>query len=334
MTWNLTSAFSTGPQSTRSSLRLDESHKFVVLTLVPGFDAPAWALAGAVQWACFDQQYGYDAHLATPLPLPWDTTYLGSWYAFLAAVDAHYGTNPEFRMISAGGPTSVSDETSLPNADGKTKKDKALPPADRGSDIAAWDALGYTPERYEAAWRSVFAMYAHIFTRQYISLALYPGLQIANSAGDDAKTENIRTPMDILADGIAETDRGRFAAQENGLTASGQGGNVFTLVESHHGTVVTGFQLTTSATTNPSVEAGPGYPAAERANSLDVLTTALNRGLQAHADFLEVYDPDVVNPAMQCLLQTVETHWVGGTAPSCPPSIKPPVPHCHGSACT
>jgi hypothetical protein len=63
-------------------------------------------------------------------------------------------------------------------------------------------------------------------------------------------------------------------------------------VESHYGTVVIGFQLTTSATTNPTVEAGPGYPPAERANSLSVLASALNRGLQAHADFLEVYDPD------------------------------------------
>ena len=106
-------------------------------------------------------------------------------------------------------------------------------------------------------------------------------------------------------------------------------------MESHHGTVVIGFQLTTSATTNPTVEAGPGYPPADRGNSLDVLTNALNRGLQAHADFLEVYDPDVVNPTMQqCLLQTVATHWVAGPAPACPPTSKPPVPHCHGSACT
>jgi hypothetical protein len=69
-------------------------------------------------------------------------------------------------------------------------------------------------------------MYGRIFSRQYISLALYPGLQIANSGGDDAKTESIRTPTAILADGIAATKPGRFAAQENGLTASGQGGSV------------------------------------------------------------------------------------------------------------
>jgi len=67
---------------------------------------------------------------------------------------------------------------------------------------------------------------AAFFSRQYISLALYPGLQIANSGGDDAKTESIRTPTAILADGIAATKPGRFAAQENGLTASGQGGSV------------------------------------------------------------------------------------------------------------
>jgi hypothetical protein len=314
----------------------DASHKFVVLTLVPGFGAPGWALAAPVEWACFDRQYGAGAHQPAPLAVPWDATYLASWYTFLAAVNTRYGTNPEFRMVSAGGPTSVSDETSLPNASGKTKKDKALPPADRGSDLTAWEALGYTPERYEVAWQAVFGIYAHLFTRQYVSLALYPGLQIANGAGDDAKTEDIRTPTSILTDGIAETKPGRFAAQENGLTASGQGGKVFTLVESHHGTIVTGFQLTTSATTNPAVEAGPGYPAAERTDPLDVLTSALNRGLQAQADFLEVYEPDVVNPALQCELQKVGTHWRAGPTPACPPlgSPKPPPPHCHGSECT
>ena len=78
-------------------------------------------------------------------------------------MNARYGTNPEFRMISAGGPTSVSDETSLPNANGKTKRDSALPPRDKGSDITAWEALGYTPARYEAAWQAVFAMYGRIF---------------------------------------------------------------------------------------------------------------------------------------------------------------------------
>ena len=256
------------------------SHKFVVLTVVPGFGTPAWALQG-VATATFARQYGPEAGQVGALPMPWDQTYLSRWFAFLQAVADRYGTSPEFRMIAAAGPTSVSEEMSLP---------------DDGSDIHRWIALGYTPDKYAGAWRAVFQAYLRIFPSQYVSLALYPGLAISNNRTRDA-SQRSATTQSIVAAGLQYKDR--FALQGNGLVASSNGDNVYDVVSANRGNVVTGFELTTSATINPGREGDAASP-------VHALALALQHGLAAHVDFLEVYQADVMNPATQSVLQTTE----------------------------
>ena len=94
---------------------------------------PSWSYGGPVP--------------ARKNPVPWNDTYLAQWSHFLAAVAQRYGANPEFRMIGVGGPTSISDEMSLP---GWTSGDTGLPKTYNGqvidgSDINMWDALGSPP---------------------------------------------------------------------------------------------------------------------------------------------------------------------------------------------
>lgn len=254
------------------------SHKFVVLILVPGFDTPTWALPG-VATATFARQYGPGAGQVGALPLPWDQTYLTRWFAFLQAVADRYGNDPAFRMIAAAGPTSVSVEMSLPNGT---------------ADLARWMTLGYTPDRYVVAWQTVFQAYARIFPRQYISLALYPGLPLGTSGTRDA-SQTTATPPRVLAAGLAY--RAGFALQTSGLAGARTGSDLYNLVRTNGGTVVTGFQLTTSATNDPG-------QMGDAASPLHALALTLQLGVAAHVDFLEVYEADVVNPVMQGLLQT------------------------------
>ena len=256
------------------------SHKFVVLILVPGFDTPAWAMQGVAS-ATFVRQYGQGAGVAGDLPMPWDQTYLSRWFAFLQAVANRYGTSPAFRMIAAAGPTSVSVEMSLPNSD---------------SEIAQWISLGYTPDRYVGAWKSVFGSYARIFPRQYTSLALYPGLPVANSGRRDPSPRTA-TPQGIVTAGLQYQDR--FALQTSGLTGTSNGTDLYDLVSSNSGKIVTGFQLTTSATNSPGQMGDPASP-------VHALALSLQRGLAAHVDYLEVYEADVVNPSMQGVLQATQ----------------------------
>ena len=176
------------------------SGKYVILSFVPGFATPAWALPG-VQTATFDWQYGPkgEAGQTGTLPMPWDTTYLSRWFTFLQAVAARYGSNPQFRMVALAGPTSVSDETSLPNQ----PQDPGLP--NSGSDVSQWISLGYTPARYEAAWKSVFQEYAQLFPGQYISLSTARTLPI----GDDGKrnaNQEVGTLQSVIGIGLQYSD--------------------------------------------------------------------------------------------------------------------------------
>ena len=250
------------------------SHKFVVLCLVPGFETPSWALQG-VATATFARQYGPRVGEMEDLPMPWDQTYLSRWFAFLQAVADRYGSNPGFRMISADGPTSVSEEMTLPRT---------------ASDIARWISLGYTPDKYMSAWGTVFQEYAQIFPRQYISLSLGHGLPVGNNGTRD-NSQDRATPQSIIAEGLQYKDR--FVLQENALRDYGYDTWGYGLVSSNSGNVVTGFEV-------GAVNQG------DIADPVQALSAALQNGLAAHVDFLEVYTFDVVNPAMQGVLQATQ----------------------------
>src|SRR5579871_5446469 len=184
------------------------SGKFVALSFVPGFATPAWALPG-VATATFDWQYGPKGEAGQPgsLPMPWDQTYLSRWFAFLQQVADRYGNNPQFRMIALAGPTSVSEETSLPN----NARDPGLP--NSGSDISQWISLGYTPAQYEAAWQAVFQQYAQVFPNQYLSLTTARTLPIANNGTRDTSQE-LSTLQSVINQGLSYADR--FVLQDNG----------------------------------------------------------------------------------------------------------------------
>jgi hypothetical protein len=265
----------------------EKNGKWVELVLIPGFGTPAWALQG-VETATFNVKYGPGKGDDLPLPLPWDQTYLDRWFAFLKAVGARYQNRPSFIKIAADGPTSVTAEMSLPN---------------ETADLCTWVKVGYTSDRLIGAWKQVFDHDAQIFPRQFFSLALYPPPPITsatrcdngNLRGTD-HSESQRVRGFIVGLG-ADNYPKQFVLQTNGLTAakedpSNSGG--YDLVKSYSGKVVIGFQLTTSAIMHP---ANMGDP-----DGATALQKSLQKGMEAHAQFLEVYEPDVLSPAAQAVL--------------------------------
>ena len=262
----------------------DQHGKFVVLTVVPGFETPAWVLAlPGVMTQSFMFSYSNDEP-ARPLPLPWNQPYLDSWFTFLATVAGRYEHNPAFRVIEVGGPTSVSTEMSLPD---QTSGDTALPPSTGGSDIAEWMKLGYTPATYVAAWKTTFAAYHRLFPDQYLALSLFPGLPIGNTGGMDPSSAD-STPLDIIAAGLQYSQS--LVLQENGLEglAAPRPDPEYNFVKARCGSVVTGLQNAGMAT------------AALRDKG--TLSLDVGRAVAAGVDFLEVYQPDLVNPAVTGLL--------------------------------
>jgi Beta-galactosidase len=268
----------------------EKNNKWVELVLIPGFATPAWALQG-VQTGSFSVIYGPGKGQNMTLPLPWNQTYLDRWFAFLKAASARYQNRRSFIKIAADGPTSVTAEMSLPNA-----------PAD----LCTWIQAGYTSDRLVGAWTQVFANYAQIFPRQYFSLALYPPLPIVgttrckngNPTGID-HAESARVTAILVGLG-AGTYPSQFVLQENGMTAaknntSPEGG--YDVVKSYGGKVVIGYQLVTSAILHPTDMGDP--------DGVTALQESLQRGVDAQAQFLEVWEPDVLAPAAQNVLASV-----------------------------
>lgn len=258
------------------------SKKWVQFLIFPGFFTPSWALAG-VQSDRFALQYGPGKGTVETLPMPWDKLYLDRWLAFVKLLSERYGKSPALRLVAADGPTSVSAEASLPNS-----------PAD----LRQWQADGYTPDKYVAAWNYVFQAYAADFPDQYVSMSLGGGLGIDEHgivvAGQVARNRQ------RLVDQAVESLGSRFAIQFSNLDGTQKAQDGLSFVIGYNGRVVTGLQMRTSA-------AGKGMGANGDQPSA-VLTSAIDKGMRANASgqrasYLEIYEPDVLAPGMQSALR-------------------------------
>jgi hypothetical protein len=259
-----------------------------------------------------ESSFSYHSVIEPPrlLPLPWNSAYLNLWYGFLRHMASEFRNDQNFVMLEAGGPTSVSDEMSLPDWTGQpTTRPNDNPnydPAQKalgGSDIAMWEALDYDPATYVAAWARTFRMYRKIFPNQYMSLSLIDGLPIDRSlvAGTPGAPRPGKHPMareapvgadlipsppprpedfidgnEITATALAIIAAGRkygssFVLQANGLGPDSGSAPTYSYVQGNCGSIDTGFQ-----THDPKIE-----PALSMSD--------LQPGVQAGARFLEMY---------------------------------------------
>jgi hypothetical protein len=264
----------------------ESSNKWVQLLVFPGFFSPPWALEGAKTEA-FPLQYGPGKGTMEWLPMPWDPVYLAHWFDFVKQLSARYGKSPAFRVVAAAGPTSVSAEFTLPGTP---------------EDIQKWRKAGYTPSKYIEAWRKVFQVYAAEFPNQYVSLSAGSGLNINDRSKMDGR-ERKPTKEAVIDEAIEILGR-RFVLQNSNLDGNpepAQGPHNVPLVIGYNGRIITGFQLRTSCERNSGNMGAEGDPPL-------ALKKSINRGMQAnkaghHANYLEIYEPDVLADDMQPVLR-------------------------------
>jgi hypothetical protein len=281
------------------------------------------------------------------LPLPWDGTYQQEWSTFLQQVATHYAGKQDLLMIAAAGPTSVSDEMSMPGAEEPNPQCSA---AQISTDLSTWEGLTppYTAGGYVDAWTAAFGQYATSFPSPYTSLSLYPGVPIGNTIVGGMSTSDLSqrqaTPQSIIAAGEGKFGA-QFVLQMNGL-AYGSGGpkdTMYQLVSENSGTAVTGFQLIESATKDLAhirTEGGPTLTAADGATALQ---NALEAGLTSKAgaatsiDFLQIYAADADTATTNSGVQAVLVSTAGQLPlPQYSPAYMPPAPKpgCSGSTCS
>jgi hypothetical protein len=262
------------------------SKKWVQLLIFPVFFSPPWALQG-VHTEMFPLQYGPGKGTVAKLPMPWDDVYLNRWFTFVKLLSDRYGTSPAFRVIAAAGPTSVSAEYTLPS---------------KPEDIPTWLHAGYTPEKYAAAWKKTFRVYAANFPNQYISVSMGFGLNI-NERGKIALRERKETRQEIIDEAMSVLGP-RFALQFSnldGFPGAGPGPRAVDFVIGYNGRVITGLQLRTSCERNSGNMGAEGNPPLALKKSIDI-GMQLNATGQ-HVNYLEIYEPDVLADDLQPVLR-------------------------------
>jgi len=263
------------------------SKKWVQLDIFPGFFSPAWALGGA-KTDMFAIPYGPGHGTVTRLPMPWDTVYLNRWFAFVKQLSERYGKSPAFRMIAAAGPTSVSEEMTLPSSAPAIKK---------------WLKDSYTPAKYLGAWQTVFQVYAAAFPNQCVSLA-GPGLPILEQGKMDPAAR-LSAKQEIVDQAMKVFGR-RLAIQSNDLhagKAAVEAPDDTDFINSYSGKIITGFEMRggSQGPIPSKVMGAAGNPPLALRKSIDKGMAANKAG--QHVNYLQIYEGDVLPANMQPVLQ-------------------------------
>jgi hypothetical protein len=259
--------------------------KGMVISVMSGVFTPTWALAG-VQTAPFVAPYGFLQGQTVTLPLPWDLIYLQTWLGFVAVLGQRYGADPNVVLVPMTGPTSVSDEMSLPDSPSNP------------DEIAQWAQLGYTPSLYEGAWGQTVTAYASAFPTTAIGLATYPSLPLPTPSDSQA------TRAAVVANAVG-ANPGRVAIQTSGMSGAktGRDGGGYAIVAQYAGHTPAGFQLATSCTRNPLNMGGTDPLSAMQAT----VAYALMAG---PINFLEIYEDDLLNPVLAGPIATARARLV------------------------
>jgi hypothetical protein len=272
--------------------------------IVPGFFSPAWAKEG-VKTDTFPIPYGYGTGKFMILPMPWDETYLNRWFAFVKKLSVRYGKSAAFRMVAVAGPTSVSDEFTLPNWPSQFWK---------------WQRDAYTPTKYIEAWRRTFKVYAEDFPNQYLSLTEGGCLPINDQGKIDGRAGS-RCTHTIVDDGMRLLGR-RFALELDDVSAGltqrqPNSDSEDQSVIRYNGLIITGFGMRTSAESSAKDMGAPGNPPLAFRKSID-LAMERNKASQ-HVSYVEIYEQDVLAAEMQPVLQYAASLFAPAKPESHPP---------------
>jgi hypothetical protein len=236
----------------------------------------------------FEIQYGPDHGMPAKLPMPWNRVYLARWLAFVRQLAQRYGNSPAFRVIGVAGPTSVSDEMTLPGS----------PPA-----IQKWLIDGYTPAKYLDAWEEVFRVYAETFPNQCVSLS-GPDLPILEN-GRFNRPERMRAKQDVVQRAVRVFGR-RLAIQSNDLHtghAAFEALDNTDFINGYSGRIITGFEMRggSQGPIASQIMGAEGNPPLALRRSIDKGMAPNNVG--RHINYLEIYEGDVLSADMQPVLE-------------------------------
>jgi hypothetical protein len=273
--------------------------KWVALCVNVGGDTPAWLYsAGAQEFSYIDGNGNPNT-----LPVPWDNTFLTDWEQFISALGARYGSRACLANVKITGINEDSEETNLPNST---------------TDTINWAAIGYTRVLVENAWQGIANAFSKAFPGVQIGLInnanAFPPIDdngnIFNSQSGDSVLNNW-----LITQGIASFGS-QFLLQNNALSDYW----ISNTVQGEAGVITTGYQMLWNVTTDTTYRMNNGIPATPDYE----LDTAEDSGIAGGANFLEIYQVDVLNTSLQTILSDAHLS-LGGTPPPMNPKHVGPL---------
>jgi hypothetical protein len=242
--------------------------------------------------------WGYPQCSTVSFPLPWDPVYAAAWKTFVAAFARHFAANPAVVMVKFAGVNGPTSELMLPYStlghtppDGLSCGNLPVAPA------SAWKAAGYLPGKIVTAWGQYVAAFAAGFPKQQLVVQTgawgFPpidanGSVIAGSNGD------MVLPRTLLS-AAAQTLGDRFALENDSLHSDSNWvppAGLFPGVPLGYNTAA---PVTGDATCRTNDFVAP-------CNPVTVMSKAIARANAAGAEFLELFPPDVQNPALDTVI--------------------------------
>jgi hypothetical protein len=266
--------------------------KKISLSIAAGIDTPAWVYqAGAASFTFIDKS----SPTPQTIPVPWDPVFLAKWQDFVQALGDRYGANPNVVSVKITGINSTTEETMLPRSTGESATNGTTTWTTT-NDVANWQKAGYTRQKVEDAWLTIADSFAQAFPQSKIALVMVPNAfpplddsgKLISGSGDN------QLVSDLISQGIARYGD-QFIVQNNGLSDFWVSGQVASVASQ----VTTGYQMLWRVTSDSTGRMN-GYVTPFDPHA--VLQTAVDLGLQAHAEFLEIYQMDILNAGLADVL--------------------------------
>jgi hypothetical protein len=243
--------------------------KYAMIRILAGISTPDWVLA-QVPTLTFSNQYLYNAATTYPaqvtMPIPWNSTFLGLWGRFVAAMGAHYDGNPTLYSMQMSGGGFIGEMT--------------LP-----TDVNTWLAAGYSDAKYIGCWETIVDAFRRAFPTTPLNLDITAPFPLSQYATDVFK------PV------------ATYATQDGSKKAWVQNNALRSAMLTFYGPYRTEIRTVSSITR-------VGYQMLANTTSADDLQKAFQVAIEDQAAYVEVYGPDIVDPANQTALRYLAS---GGT---------------------
>ena len=260
-----------------------------------GRNTPAWVMTPDVQTFAFLDGNPYSPTYGTMIEIPvfWDPVFLERKKQLIAAAGQRFASHPNLILVSASCANALSDDWTVPHDT---------------PEVEAWRAVGYTSAKLIDACAEIIDATMAAFPNQFVLMAI-------------ARNGDLDPDRDYVARNVASYGRsvypGRFFVQRNSLAASTPDPTVTTrlgawqpLLDSRPdvgGQML--WAVTDDSTCRMSGQITPCDPAT-------TLQRAVQIGASYGMQYQEIYEQDLVNPALADVIRFAADVLAAPTAPT------------------